>query len=99
MLKNGQQLWSRQHVTIPANGTLTVDTGIAQVSKAMNPSLPTCIQVIPLPQYVYWAGITHSAPTLVNGTYQVTFTNGGAEVSVNVLFVDMHSVAGPGEVL
>lgn len=103
----GQLLWNRVHDTVPAQvdqtpGTLTINTQIAQVSKAFgdDPALvgePTRIQVIPLCPTASWTYITHGEPVLVNGQYQITFTNTDTNPAViNVLFWDPHSHVGPG---
>lgn len=80
--------------------TLTVKTGIAQVSKAFgtDPGLLARIMVIPLPPLDNWYLMTHGDPFYdVDGDIAVTFTNGsGQTVPLNVMFVDFHSLAGPG---
>lgn len=100
----GQLLWNRVHIAVPAMedqtpGVLTVNTEIAQVNKAFgtDPGMALRIQIIPLAPTYPWTYLTHTDPVLVNGQYQVTFTNTNVQPAiVNVLFWDPHSHIGPG---
>lgn len=95
----GNLLWSRRHITLSA-GANVVDTFIRQVA-ASDPPLEgtvvgSCVQVIPLPDINGWYDVTSiSEPTVVNGTVRVTFVSLGPN-TINVLFLNLQTVAGPG---
>lgn len=99
---NGQLLVNRMHtVTISPKSTVTgVKTGLTQMSKAFgaDPAMLARIMVIPMPPVDNWALITHTDPYFdANGDSAIDIANAsGQSVTINVLFVDMHSLAGPG---
>lgn len=54
--------------------------------------------VIPLPPLGNWYLMSHGDPFVDgDGDIAVTFTNGGGRpITINVLFADFHTLAGPG---
>lgn len=107
--KAGQLLWNRMQISL-AVGATPVDTGLTQVSQAFGNSsvdepglvavgsVGSRVQIIPLAPTTAWALVTHSDPTVVDGTVRVTFSNNGqGPVIINVLFWDPATIAGPGD--
>lgn len=101
--KAGNLLWSRQHLTL-AQGTTEIDTGLTQVQRGFGnmspnePNLASRVQVIMLAPTAGWGGVSHGEPFVdpATGTVKVAFTASNP-VTLNVLFWDPHSVAGPGD--
>jgi hypothetical protein len=56
------------------------------------------VMVEPMAPFDNWSGITHQEPFVdpVTNTVHVLFSNPGAEVVINVLFWDPHTLVGPG---
>ena len=88
-------------------GILDLDTGLTQLNRAWDNSsiaepgfsTPSRIQVVPLAPTAAWASLGHFEPffSTITNTIHVVFSNAGSPpATVNALFWDPHTSAGPG---
>lgn len=95
---------NRRRLTLPSGDTV-VDTGLVQTNRNFDPDpgmdggfvgpflIASRVMVQPMAPTANWANITHTEPTVNPATdhVEVTFSNGGDEVDINVLFWNPHT--------
>lgn len=99
MIIAGNQLWRIKSVTIPANSTVLAEHDLVCDPAAGFVAANMWIIPVPaIPAIPGWEQIDVGAITDTT----VAFTNltsgeGGAEITINVLFVMPHTIIGPGD--
>lgn len=99
-LSNGQLLIVRRHLVLGAGAT-TLNTGIRQVSLAVDPPLggsdtiPSRVMIVPMAPYPRWDNVTHGEPYLADNAVNIDFNNSGSSVTVNVMIFAPSTFVGP----
>lgn len=88
--------------TVLQQALLGFDPG-EPVLSGVEPVLPALgvasrVHVVPLAPTNNWSGVTHKEPFVdpLTNTVHILFSNPGAEVTINVLVWDPHTLIGPG---
>jgi hypothetical protein len=94
----GNQLWRIKSVTVPPASTVVVAHELqANNAIGLQPNEIWIIPVPPLPAVPGWEQISIGAITSTTAEFtNNTSGEGGATITINVLFVMPHTIIGPG---